>query len=69
MISHFQWKPLIKKEKLPGWTISFYYKGTHYEGIYYHTGDIEWGKTYPSRDDEPALKNDIHELMLFHIYE
>lgn len=38
MISHFSWKPLFPKEKLPGWKISFYYKGTHYEGIrfYWH---------------------------------
>ncbi|KIN29491.1 hypothetical protein B4073_0952 [Bacillus subtilis] len=27
MISHFSWKPLFPKEKLPGWKISFYYKG------------------------------------------
>lgn len=65
MISHFQWKPLFNK----GWKISFCYKGTHYEGIYLQSGDIEWGKMYPPNHDEPALKSDIHELMLFHIYE
>lgn len=45
MISHFSWKPLFKKEKLPGWQISFYWQGTHYEGIYHKSGDIEWGHT------------------------
>ncbi|MBC8624006.1 YheE family protein [Bacillus paralicheniformis] len=69
MISHFQWKPLFKKERLPGWKISFYHKGIHYEGIYHKSGEIEWGSTYPPHDDEPSLKSEIHELMLFHIYE
>ncbi|MCY8267060.1 YheE family protein, partial [Bacillus haynesii] len=41
MISHFQWKPLFKKERLPGWRISFYHKGIHYEGIYHKSGEIE----------------------------
>ncbi|MEC1667494.1 YheE family protein [Bacillus mojavensis] len=69
MISHFSWKPLFQKEKLPGWTISFYFKGTHYEGIYHKNGEIEWGGLFPARADEPALKNEVHELMLFHIYD
>lgn len=55
MISHFQWKPLFKKERLPGWKISFYHKGIHYEGIYHKSGEIEWGSTYPPHDDEPSL--------------
>ena len=46
MISHFSWKPLFPKEKLPGWKISFYYKGTHYEGIYHKSGEIEWGDLF-----------------------
>lgn len=50
MISHFSWKPLFQKEKLPGWRISFYYKGTHYEGIYHKSGEIEWEICFP-----PAL--------------
>ncbi len=49
MISHFSWKPLFKKEKLPGWRISFYWQGTHYEGIYHKSGDIEWGHTSGKR--------------------
>lgn len=49
MISHFSWKPLFKKEKLPGWRISFYWQGTHYEGIYHKSGDIEWGHTHPEK--------------------
>ncbi|MED1757434.1 YheE family protein [Bacillus subtilis] len=69
MISHFSWKPLFPKEKLPGWKISFYYKGTHYESIYHKSGEIEWGDLFPARADEPALTNEIHELMLFHIYD
>ncbi len=27
------------------------------------------GKFVSARADEPALKNEIHELMLFHIYD
>ncbi len=29
----------------------------------------EWGDLFPARADEPALTNEIHELMLFHIYD
>ncbi len=47
MISHFQWKPLFKKAQLPGWKISFFHNGAHYEGIYHKTGDIEWGSQLP----------------------
>ncbi|WP_269775476.1 YheE family protein [Bacillus siamensis] len=68
LISHFSWKPLFKKEKLPGWRISFYWQGTHYEGIYHKSGDIEWGHTHPGKE-EPALVKELHELMLYHIYD
>ncbi|MFP7209820.1 YheE family protein [Bacillus safensis] len=69
MISHFQWKPLFKKAQLPGWKISFFHNGTHYEGIYHKTGDIEWGSQLPPHEVEPTLKEEIHELMLFHVYD
>lgn len=63
-----QLETVIQKEKLPGWRISFYWQGTHYEGIYHKSGDIEWGHTHPGKE-EPALVKELHELMLYHIYD
>ncbi|MCM3162011.1 MULTISPECIES: YheE family protein [Metabacillus] len=69
MITHFQYKPLFKQAKLPGWRISFYFRGSHYDGIYHKNGQIEWGSVTPLKEDETKLQTQIHELMLFHVYE
>ncbi|MBS2968207.1 YheE family protein [Metabacillus sp. KIGAM252] len=69
MVQHFQWKPLFKQANLPGWRISFYFKGTHYDGIYHKNGQVEWGTAIPPGDEEEHLVSQIHELMLFHVYE
>lgn len=69
MITHFQWKPLFKQTNLPGWRVSFYFKGTHFDAIYHKNGEIEWGTTSPASEDEEIIRSHIHELMLFHVYD
>ncbi|MGM7719280.1 YheE family protein [uncultured Metabacillus sp.] len=69
MITHFQYKPLIKQASLPGWRISFYFRGIHYDGIYHKNGKIEWAATTPPKEEETEIQSQIHELMLFHVYE
>ncbi|TXC89739.1 hypothetical protein FS935_15345 [Metabacillus litoralis] len=69
MITHFQYKPLFKQANLPGWRISFYFRGTQYDGIYHKNGQIEWGSIQPPKEEELAIHTQIHELMLFHVYE
>lgn len=69
MISHFQWKPLFKSKKIPGWTISFYHNGMKYHGTYNKDGSIEWNGASPSTDSIEDIKAQIHELMLYHVYK
>lgn len=69
MISHFQFKSMYQNQQLPGWTFSFYFKKHKYSGIYHQNGDIEWTSSQPSLEEESKLKIQIHELMLFHVYD
>ncbi|NRD78341.1 YheE family protein [Bacillus sp. BRMEA1] len=69
MIMHFQYKPLFQNKNIPGWTISFYYQKQHYTGIYHQSGKIEWTSVPPMQEDLEGLASQIHELMLFHVYE
>ncbi|MGD6801459.1 hypothetical protein FZC79_12550 [Rossellomorea vietnamensis] len=69
MIQHFQFRSMYENKKLPGWTFSFYYKGTRYEGSYHKNGTIEWKEAQPPSEEEEIIQKQIHELMLFHVYE
>ena len=69
MITHFQFKPLFENKDMPGWHFSFYFKKLKYAGIYHQNGDIEWTSEHPSEEYIEQLKSQIHELMLFHIYD
>jgi hypothetical protein len=69
MISHFQWKPLFDNKEIPGWRFSFFFKGNGYQGVYHKDGQIEWSEKSPDTEYEDQLKSQIHELMLFHVYE
>lgn len=55
---------MYENKELPGWYISFFYGGVKHEGIYHKDGRI---------DCKPALgekcAKQIHDLMLFHVYE
>ncbi|WP_335872050.1 YheE family protein [Bacillus sp. 2205SS5-2] len=69
MIQHFQYKSLYQNNQLPGWDISFYFKGMKHSGNYLKDGTIEWTSPSPPKDDEQKVKQYIHDLMLFHVYE
>jgi hypothetical protein len=69
MIMHFQFKPLFENKNIPGWTFSFYFKKKRYSGIYHQTGKIEWTTVAPEQEDIEVLTSQIHELMLYHVYE
>jgi hypothetical protein len=69
MLTHFQYKSLYKNTDIPGWHISFFYKNQKYNGIYHQDGKIEWTDVTPSSGEIPQLEKQIHELMLFHVYD
>ncbi|MEI5906410.1 YheE family protein [Bacillus spongiae] len=69
MIQHFQYKSLYENNQLPGWGFSFYFKGIKLTGNYLKNGDIEWTSPKPSKEDEEKIRQYIHDLMLFHVYE
>lgn len=68
MLQHFQFKSLYADERLPGWTISFYFSGHKYEAVYHPDGEIEWHSQAPAKNDATKIQNQIHELMLYHVY-
>lgn len=69
MLTHFQYKPLYENTEIPGWHISFYYLKKRYNGVYQQSGKIEWTDTKPDQDHQQKLESQIHELMLFHVYD
>lgn len=69
MIQHFQYQPLYKNSQIPGWILTFYYKNKKWKAHYHQSGQIEWLNARPSDEDEQQLKEMIHELMLYHVYD
>jgi hypothetical protein len=69
MLQHFQYKSLFANTEIPGWHISFYYKKQKHHAIYHQSGTIEWKENEPSEEAKPQLQAQIHELMLFHVYD
>ncbi|MBM4764104.1 YheE family protein [Bacillus sp. B15-48] len=69
MLTHFQYKSLYKNADIPGWLISFYFNKQQYRGIYHQNGKIEWTGATPDSEDIQQLEKQIHELMLYHVYE
>ncbi|TWI56194.1 YheE family protein [Halalkalibacter nanhaiisediminis] len=69
MISHFQWKELRNNLVRREWTISFFHKGQYITGIYHQNGTIAWNESLLTNDSKKELEPQIHELMLYHVYE
>ena len=69
MITHLQFKSLFDNNDMPGWLFSFYFKKQKFTGIYHQNGDIQWTSEQPSDENMNQLKEQIHELMLFHVYD
>ncbi|KIL46853.1 YheE family protein [Jeotgalibacillus campisalis] len=71
MIQHFHYKPMFENTQLPGWTFTFLYQGQQINGIYHKTGDIEWTNqcVFHNNNEENKIKKQLHELMLYHVYD
>ena len=71
MIQHFHFQPMFENKQLPGWTFSFTYEGQRVSGVYHKTGNIDWTTTpsFSSEEKEQKVKKQIHELMLYHVYD
>ncbi|HBZ10096.1 MAG TPA: hypothetical protein DEO65_09500 [Bacillus bacterium] len=69
MLQHFQYQPLYRDERIPGWTFSFYFSGIRMNGIYQQDGKIEWTSGKPDREIENILEKQVHDLMIFHVYD
>ncbi|MFD1707313.1 YheE family protein [Siminovitchia sediminis] len=69
MLQHFQYQPLYQDRRIPGWTFSFYFSGKRFEGIYHQDGTIEWLSDTPNVKDDSHLQKEIHDLMLYHVYD
>ncbi|RST75152.1 hypothetical protein D4T97_007790 [Siminovitchia acidinfaciens] len=69
MLQHFQYHPLYKDKRIPGWTFSFYFSGKRLEGIYHQDGKIDWTSEAPDTSHENNLKRQLHDLMLYHVYD
>ncbi|MDQ0268969.1 YheE family protein [Cytobacillus purgationiresistens] len=69
MLTHFQFKPLYDNKQLPGWKFSFYFHKQKYNGVYHPDGKIEWTSGAPEAVNIEQVKSQIHELMLFHVYD
>lgn len=67
MLQHFRYEAMFKQSSLPGWTFSFYYDNHFYTGEYMPDGTINWTSDAPA--NEERIKQQIHDLMTFHVYE
>ncbi|MBS4177523.1 YheE family protein [Lederbergia citrea] len=69
MLLHFQVQSLYEDKRLPGWRFSFYFNRCKYEGTYHPDGSIQWMSLAPKEQDQAILEKQIHDLMLYHIYD
>lgn len=67
MIQHFTFERLYAGE-MPGWRLSFYYNREKMTALYHGDGEIEIVQPQSFIITE-QLKKDIHELMVFHVYD
>lgn len=70
MFQHFTIQPFLsKKSRRKNYQFSFFYQNIHYHGIYNYNGAIEWIHPIPKESDRSDLESQVHELMLFHVYD
>lgn len=70
MFSHFQYKEIATNHRLrKAYEFSFFYRGQHYRGFYHPNGKIDWYEPQPPADLVGKFESQVHELMLFHVYE
>lgn len=69
MLQHFTFQPILTKKRRHNYRFSFFHQGMHYRGLYHYNGKIEWNEPEPSAGEQSALESQIHELMLFHVFD
>jgi len=70
LISHFQLKEIdTGKRFLKAYEFSFFFQGGHFRGYYHPNGKIDWYDPAPPDEAIQRLQSQVHELMLFHVYE
>ncbi|MBM7683407.1 hypothetical protein JOD43_003587 [Pullulanibacillus pueri] len=68
-MTHFTYQPFLSKQtRRREYRISFFYKGQLYNGIYHYDGQIDWDER-PDEADIKKLTTQVHEFMLFHVYD
>ncbi|MBF4501977.1 DUF5342 family protein [Savagea sp. SN6] len=67
MLQHFKYERMFPNSELPGWIVSFLYKGKKYFANYEQDGSIIWQSEKPNHVEQ--CEKMIHELMLFHVYD
>ncbi|MBB6449555.1 hypothetical protein HNR44_001504 [Geomicrobium halophilum] len=68
VLTHFQFKTLKNNWISKKWKVSFFHQGKLCEGIYLQDGTIEW-ENKPSVEQLEKVEMQVHDLMLYHIYE
>ncbi|HET7577935.1 MAG TPA: DUF5342 family protein [Bacillales bacterium] len=70
MFQHFTFKPVASKKRLrTDYQFSFFYQGVYYQGVYHYNGQMDWFNPEPAEEDLETFESQIHELMLFHVYD
>lgn len=67
MLQHFNYRSLYENKSLPGWEVSFYYNQHKYRAEYEKDGSIKWLDGTPEHEEK--VKQFVHELMVFHVYD
>ncbi|MBS4210713.1 DUF5342 family protein [Bacillus sp. FJAT-50079] len=69
MLTHFQIQSLYEDQRLPGWLFSFYFQQAKHQGIYLPNGTIKWSTKQIEPEQIGQIEKQIHDLMIFHIYD
>lgn len=69
MFTHFTFKQVFSKSRRREWQFSFFFRGQYYKGIYHYNGTIDWSDPQPDEDARSRIESQVHEMMLFHVYD
>ncbi|WP_085522034.1 DUF5342 family protein [Tuberibacillus sp. Marseille-P3662] len=70
MLTHFTYQPFFSSEnRRREYQISFFYHGKPYRAIYHYNGEVDWQTATPPDSEIEPIMSQLHELMLFHVYD
>ncbi|MFS0613640.1 DUF5342 family protein [Lederbergia ruris] len=69
MFQHFQVQTILPNQQHLGWKFSFFYKQRKISGLYYPNGQIHWESPLTFLESRDKLEKQVHDLMIFHIYD